>query len=63
MSSIYYCTNQNNTCPKNETCKRYKEAEGECTATLFKSSCTEDNGYVLYIKYEKKEGDNSEEFK
>ena len=50
-SSIYFCTKENNTCPKQEICKRYMQSEGESVATLFKMACTEDNGYVLYIKH------------
>ena len=51
MSNIYYCTNENNICPKKETCKRYVEVEGKNHATLFKVACTEDNNYVLFMKY------------
>ena len=50
--SIYYCTQENNTCPKKEECKRYIEAEGKNHATLFKVSCTEKNNYVLFMKTE-----------
>ena len=54
MSGIYYCTKEDNYCPKKEECKRYIE-EDECRATLFKESCTEDNDYVLFMKIEQKE--------
>lgn len=50
-SSIYYCTKENNNCPKKEECKRYIE-ENECYTTLFKTACTEDNNYILFIKHE-----------
>lgn len=53
---IYYCKKENNTCPKREECKRYMEADGkECVTTLFKLSCTENNNFLLYMKYENKE--------
>ena len=55
MSSIYFCTNENNKCPKKDTCKRYLEIDGEEHATLFKRACTEQNNYILYIKAEKAE--------
>ena len=49
---IYYCTQDNNTCPKKEECKRYVEVEGKNHATLFKVACTENNNYVLFMKSE-----------
>ena len=52
---LYFCTRDNNTCPKKETCGRYLEAENKNIATLFKMSCTERNNYVLYIEYKKDE--------
>lgn len=55
MSALYFCKQENNTCPRKEECKRYMEAENENCATLFKAACTEDNNYVLFIKYEKEE--------
>lgn len=62
MSNIYYCTQEDNYCPKKENCKRYVELNDEkCHATLFKTACTEDNDYVLYMKHNeeiKEEGDN-----
>ena len=61
MSSLYYCTNENNTCPKKEDCKRYVEAENNNTATLFKMACTEHNDYVLFMKHEKKETQETKE--
>ena len=54
MSDIYYCTKEDNYCPKKEECKRYIE-EDECRATLFKEACTEDNDYVLFMRIEQKE--------
>lgn len=50
---LYYCTRDNNTCSKKETCERYLEADNKNSATLFKLSCTENNNYILYIKQEK----------
>jgi hypothetical protein len=52
-NKIYYCTQDNNDCPKKEECKRFMEAENQDTATLFKVACTEDNNYVLYMQLEK----------
>lgn len=53
---IYYCTKDKNNCPKKEECKRYIDSENkECCTSLFKVACTENNGYVLFIK---KEGEN-----
>ena len=50
---LYYCTNENNNCINKETCKRYINPENdECHATLFKTACTEDNNYILYMKTE-----------
>lgn len=60
-SLIYFCTQENNTCPKKEECKRYMDLkEDDCHATLFKVSCTEDNDYILFMKHEKikEEGEN-----
>lgn len=54
MSDIYYCTKEDNYCPKKEECRRYIE-EDECRATLFKEACTEDNDYVLFMRIEQKE--------
>lgn len=51
--AIYYCENENNTCPKCEECTRYLESEGKEKATLFKMACTENNDYVLFIKTDK----------
>lgn len=63
---IYYCTQENNDCPKKEECKRYIELKDENRhTTLFKVACTEDNNYILFMKYEdgkteevKEEGEN-----
>lgn len=49
---IYYCTKEDNYCPRREECKRFMKSENQCTTTLFKVMCTEDNNYVLYMKYE-----------
>lgn len=55
--SIYYCVKENNDCIKKDTCKRYIESEDKDKTTLFKMACTENNDYVLFIQYEKKESD------
>lgn len=62
---IYYCTQEDNDCPKKEECKRFMNAENQCTATLFKVACTEENNYVLFMTYEEnneniEEGDDSQ---
>ncbi len=56
---LYYCTQENNTCPKRETCKRYINPEDQCNTTLFKMLCTEDNDYILFIEYNEEEGEES----
>ena len=48
---IIYCYNdENNNCPYKDSCKRYTKSPGNESSTLYKSSCTEDNNYQLYIK-------------
>ena len=54
-NNLYFCTQENNTCIKKDTCKRYMEyinQENNCHASLFKTACTEKNNYVLYMKIE-----------
>ena len=55
--AIYYCTRENNTCPRQSECVRFLRADEENNnkATLFKASCVEDNNYILFIKGESKE--------
>lgn len=53
MAPIYYCTQNNNSCPLKNSCTRYLEMDGNDNTTLFKVSCTKDNNYILYIKSEK----------
>lgn len=62
MSFYYCCTQENNDCPKKETCMRYINAETEPHTTLYKYACTEDNNHYLYMKKEsiKNEDDNIE---
>lgn len=52
---LYYCTNENNTCPKRDDCKRFLDSfnNQNCTATLFKVACTQDNKYVLFLSKNK----------
>lgn len=52
---IYYCTKENNNCPKKEECKRFIESENQCNTTLFKVACTEENNFVLFMTCEKNE--------
>ena len=57
---IYNCTQNNNRCPKKDSCKRYIQAkDNEYSASLSKMACTENNNYLLYIKYEQKEDDSN----
>ena len=54
---IYCCNDDNNDCPHRESCKRYIHSSGNKSSTLYKSACTEDNNYKLYIK----DGDSNDE--
>lgn len=47
---IYCCNNANNNCPLKDSCKRYTQSSENEFATLYKSACTKDNNYQLYIK-------------
>ena len=48
---IYYCTKENNNCPKQNECMRYIDSEmHECKATLYKNACTDANQRILFIK-------------
>lgn len=48
---IYYCSKNNNTCPKKDSCYRYVHCnENMNQSSLYKSSCTIDNNYILHIK-------------
>lgn len=55
LDSLYFCKNDDNTCDLKESCRRFLEAEGQMTATLFKAACTKNNNYVLYIQKEGEE--------
>lgn len=59
MDCLYYCTNENNDCPKKNDCKRFLEINDNCHATLYKEACTEQNSHVLFIEKELKEGEIS----
>lgn len=48
---IYYCTNEDNDCPKKEQCKRFLNVQEKQNTTLFKNACNEDNNYVLFIEH------------
>lgn len=64
---IYYCTKENNDCPKCKECKRYVESDAHtCKAPLYKSACTFNNKRILFIKREDnntedKESDSTEQ--
>lgn len=59
LDSLYFCKNDDNTCSLKESCRRFLEADGQMTATLFKAACTKNNNYVLYIQ--QKEGEEKNE--
>lgn len=48
---IYCCTQENNNCPKKDTCFRFINPDNNPCATLFNYACTEDNKYLLYINF------------
>lgn len=49
----YYCTKENNSCPKHNECERYVDSDSHTSkTTLFKNSCTDDNNRILFIKAE-----------
>ena len=50
--SIYYCTKENNNCPKKDLCRRYIDSENKDKTTLFKMACTNNNNYVLFMQCE-----------
>lgn len=50
MNGLYYCTNENNNCPKKDTCKRHNNVVDNPSTTLYKEACTENNNYILYIE-------------
>lgn len=52
--SLYYCTQENNTCHKKENCKRYLQAKDNACTTLFKLVCNKDNNYILFIEFKGK---------
>lgn len=57
---IYFCVQDGNDCSKKEECKRYiKSSDDKNKATLFKSACTEENDYHLFIKYTKEDSECS----
>ena len=58
---IYYCRQEENTCPRKEECRRYMECtQDKSQATLFKVSCTENNNYVLFIQHKQEENINEQ---
>lgn len=59
MSTLYYCTKENNTCKKKDTCERYINKENDVAATLFKNACTENNNYLLFIQKETEDKNNN----
>lgn len=48
---IIYCDKgKENTCPKKEYCKRYLRADEHVSLKLYKTSCTKDNNFLLFLK-------------
>ena len=48
--TMYYCTKENNDCPKRSECGRYVNSDSHTSkATLFKNACTDDNNRILFI--------------
>lgn len=47
---LYYCVNENNDCPKRNECQRFLHSEYQDKTTLFKTSCTKHNNYILFLK-------------
>lgn len=59
---IYYCSKENNDCPKRNECERYLDSDSHTSkTTLFKASCTEQNNRILFIKREDIDENNSKE--
>lgn len=49
----YYCTKENNSCPKHNECERYFNSDSHTSkTTLFKNACTDSNNRILFIKAE-----------
>lgn len=48
---IYCCTQEDNNCPKKNTCFRFINPDSNPHTTLFKYACTKDNSYLLYIEF------------
>ena len=60
---IYYCTKENNNCPKHNECERYINSNSYTSkTTLFKNACTDNNNRILFIKaeYVNEPNDNTE---
>lgn len=51
--TIYYCTKENNDCPKRNDCERYLGSDLHTSkTTLFKNICTNTNNRILFIQKE-----------
>ena len=58
--TIYYCTKENNDCPKRNDCERYLGSDLHTSkTTLFKNACTDDNNRILFIDVS--DNDNAKE--
>lgn len=55
MDCIYYCSGNENNCPKKDQCKRYLKSKDERVTSLYKEVCTENNNYILFIENKEEE--------
>ena len=60
--AVYYCRQENNTCPKREQCERFVNADKtENKTSLFKVACTEHNDFILFMQYQPEEEETNEQ--
>jgi hypothetical protein len=60
--AVYYCRQENNTCPKREQCERFVNADKtENKTSLFKIACTEQNNFILFMKHQLEEETTDEQ--
>lgn len=60
--AVYYCRQENNTCPKREQCERFVNADKtENKTSLFKIACTEQNNFILFMEHQLEEETTDEQ--
>ena len=60
--AVYYCRQENNTCPKREQCERFVNADKtENKTSLFKVACTAQNNFILFMKHQAEEEETTHE--